>query len=390
MDAGLALAVRVILAIGLAWALTFILGRRALRLDLRGAGVVGGVCAGVALGPMALGRVAPGFHERIAVGGVVLRESIDAHESAWSLEREALLATGVSDVAVLEAERRAEFSKRLLEHRLERERALFQDVPMGVASSLGLVALMLGAMRVRGVSLDSVRLGLVVTLLSALVWAVLARKQLGVDIATAAATGGVLAAGSVWSRGRWRAGFGLACAGVAVALLAGEGTIGAAWRAGTALALGVVVGRVVRLGAVAERRWAWVAHGLLVPAVAALMVSSCDLSLAPPGALAFVLVAGVLGADIHFASAFVTLGWMGRGWRRARPMTAWHGAYAQGWGGTQIVLASLVLAFHLIEDQPEVAGALGLAAAAMAVTGELTRSATHKSLILMRRVRDPS
>ena len=71
-------------------------------------------------------------------------------------------------------------------------------------------------------------------------------------------------------------------------------------------------------------------------------------------------------------------------------MTAWHGAYAQGWGGTQIILANLVLAFGLLESQPEIAGVIGLAAAAMAMTGEITRPATHKSLILMRRAQlDP-
>ena len=65
-------------------------------------------------------------------------------------------------------------------------------------------------------------------------------------------------------------------------------------------------------------------------------------------------------------------------------MTAWHNAYAQGFGGTQIVLANLVLAFGLMESRPEIAGVLGFAAAAMAVTGEITRPATHKALAKMR------
>ncbi|MFI4894038.1 MAG: hypothetical protein ACIAQ0_11480, partial [Phycisphaerales bacterium JB058] len=76
METEAALAVRMVLAIGLAWVLTFTFGRRLLRLDLRGAGVVGGVCAGIALGPMVLGKVTPAFYEEVNVGGAQQQEMI--------------------------------------------------------------------------------------------------------------------------------------------------------------------------------------------------------------------------------------------------------------------------------------------------------------------------
>lgn len=388
MDAGTALALRVILAIGLGWALTFIVGRRLFRLDIRGAGVVGGVCAGIALGPMVLGRVAPGFYETTTTGGVTLRESIADQRALWALDLAALQKSGVSEEAIYDATRRAEYRLRSLEQRFERELHFFRDFPLAVGSSLGLVAVMLGAMRVRGVSIDGVRIGVIVTLLAALVWAVVARRLVGVELGLAAVFGAVLAGGSVWCRGRWRMGFGLAGVCIAFGLLVAGDATGAAWRVVAAVAMGLVVGRVLRWGTLGERRAAWVAHGLLVPSVAALMVSSCDLADAPSGALVLVLIAVALGTDFHFVAAFVAFGCLGRGWRRRRPMTAWFNAHAQGWAGTQIVVANLVMAFGLMEREPEIAGVLGLAAAGMALSAELTRPATYKSLVLMRRVKD--
>ena len=384
METEAALAVRMVLAIGLAWALTFTFRRLVLRLDLRGAGVVGGVCAGIALGPMVLGKVAPGFYEEVNVGGSQTRELLEETLLNFGADMQALEESGVSEIAIEEFDEVMQQMLSLSHAMLEQEIAWHQAVPLAIASSLGLVALMLGAMRERGLSANGIGIGVVTALFAALAWAVLARRLVDVDLKIATVMGGVLAAGSVWGRGSWRMGFGLAGVMVAVLALTAGDAFGAAWRAFVAVTLGLVVGRVVRIGSRGERRSAWIAHGLLVPAVAALMVSSCDLSQTPGSALWFVLIAGVLGADLHFLAAFLSLGWLGRGWRHRRPMTAWHNAYAQGWGGTQIVLANLVLAFGLMENRPEVAGVLGVAAAAMAVTGEITRPATHKALAMMR------
>ena len=384
METEAALAVRMVLAIGLAWALTFTFRRLVLRLDLRGAGVVGGVCAGIALGPMVLGKVAPGFYEEVNVGGSQTRELLEETLLNFGADMQALEESGVSEIAIEEFDEVMQQMLSLSHAMLEQEIAWHQAVPLAIASSLGLVALMLGAMRERGLSANGIGIGALTALFVALAWAVLARRLVGVDLRLAAVVGGALAAGSVWGRGSWRMGFGLAGVMVAVLALTAGDAFDAAWRAFVAVTLGLVVGRVVRIGSRGERRSAWIAHGLLVPAVAALMVSSCDLSQTPGSALWFVLIAGVLGADLHFLAAFLSLGWLGRGWRHRRPMTAWHNAYAQGWGGTQIVLANLVLAFGLMENRPEVAGVLGVAAAAMAVTGEITRPATHKALAMMR------
>lgn len=388
METEAALAVRMVLAIGLAWLLTFAFGRRLLRLDLRGAGIVGGVCAGIALGPMGLGKIAPGFYEEIAVGGTQTRELIQLHDRQWELDRKALEVTGVTDYATKIAFEAYHDWRYVLETRLQEELEFFRDLPLAIASSLGLVALMLGAMRVRGLSANGIVIGALTAAVAALAWAVLARKLVDVDLRLAAVMGGVLAAGSVWNKGSWRMGFGLA--GVMVALLAisANDAFGASWRALVAVVLGLVVGRVVNFGIKGERRSAWIAHGLLIPAVASLMVSSCDLSETPMLAIVFVAIAGVLGADLHFLAAYLSLGWLGRGWRHRKPMTAWHVAYAQGFGGTQIVLANLVLAFGLIQSKPEITGVLGISAAAMALMGEITRPATHKALVMMRRERE--
>lgn len=385
METEAALAVRMVLAIGLAWLLTFTFGRRLLRLDLRGAGVVGGVCAGFALGPMVLGNLAPGFFEEIAVGGIEPRALLQSHEQQWELDRQALEESDVSEEAVYEAGRHAMYRRSVLRQDLERELFWFRDLPLAIASSLGLVALMLGVIRVRGLSANGIGIGALSAAVAALAWAVLARKLVDVDLKLAAVMGGALAVGSVWNKGSWRMGFGLAGVMVAILAIVAGDAFEASWRAFVAVVLGLIVGRVVNFGIKGEKRSAWVAHGLLVPAVAALMVSSCDLSDAPLGALAFVALAGVLGADLHFVAAYLSLGWLGRGWRHRRPMTAWHSAYAQGFGGTQIVLANLVLAFGLIQSKPEIAGVLGIAAAAMALMGEITRLATHKALAMMRR-----
>jgi len=384
MDADAALAVRMVLAIGLAWLLTFAFGRRLLRLDLRGAGVVGGVCAGIALGPMGLGKIAPGFYEEIAVGGVGPRALLQAHEQQWELDRKALEESDVSEEAVYEADRHAMYRRSVLRQDLELELQWFRDVPLAIASSLGLVALMLGAMRVRGLAINGMCIGALTAAVAALAWAVLARKIVDVDLRLAAVMGGVLAAGSVWTRGSWRLGFGLAGVMVAILALVAGDAFEASWRAFVAVVLGLVVGRVVNFGIKGERRSAWIAHGLLIPAVASLMVSSCDLSETPMSAIAFVALAGILGADLHFLAAYLSLGWLGRGWRHTHTMTAWHNAYAQGFGGTQIVLANLVLAFGLMQSKPEIASVLGISAAAMALMGEITRPATHKALAMMR------
>ena len=209
METEAALAVRIILAIGLGWLLTFTFGRRLLRLDLRGAGVVGGVCAGIALGPMVLGKLAPDFYENTFIGGVEMRQSLESLRAESAENIRALRESGVTDVAVQEVEAAQQHSLATREQQLESLLAWHRDVPLAVASAIGLVVLMLGSMRVQGASLDGIRIGAMTALIAGLAWAVLARKVIGADLRTSAALGGVLAAGTVWTRGKWRTGFGL-------------------------------------------------------------------------------------------------------------------------------------------------------------------------------------
>jgi len=143
MTADAAIVIRLVLAIGMSWGLTFIVGRRLIKLDWRGAGVVGGICAGIALGPAVLGAAAPGWHERLNVGAVAETGALVEFQESRAGDEAALAASGVSKVAVQEAITKNDAHEAVLVEHVERELARFVMQPMAVASSLGLIFLML-------------------------------------------------------------------------------------------------------------------------------------------------------------------------------------------------------------------------------------------------------
>ena len=384
MDADAAIAVRLILAIGLSWVLTFTVGRRLIKLDWRGAGVVGGVCAGIALGPAVLGAMAPGWHERLNVGAVAEVQALENFRISRAEDESALAESGVSEVAVNEAIAQNDTHEAALAERIERELERFVIQPMAVASSLGLIFLMLGCWMGFAPGIAGLRIGLLSGLIVALVWAVASRKLFGLGLAESVACGGVLAGGTCWSRGRWRWSVGLGSILMALVLLAVGGATRAAWTAGVAILLGSMLSWTSPLGLRAKRRWAFIAHAVLVPGVIAIVVSTCSVELAS-AMFAFVMLAGVFSGDAHLFAGWLGISWLESGRRQRFPASAWLGVFEQGWAATSLVLVGLVFASGLIDPTTPAGGAVGLAVAAHAVSSEIKRPSTHRFMAVMRK-----
>ena len=368
----------------MSWGLTFIVGRRLIKLDWRGAGVVGGICAGIALGPAVLGAAAPGWHERLNVGAVAETGALVEFQESRAGDEAALAASGVSKVAVQEAITKNDAHEAVLVEHVERELARFVMQPMAVASSLGLIFLMLGCWMSFAPGLAGLRVGLIAGLISALVWAVLSRKLLGLGLAESAACGGVLAGGTCWSRGRWRWSVGVGSVVTALALVAVAGAPRAAWTAGVAILLGSMLSWTSPLGMRAKRRLAFVAHAFVVPGVIAVVVSACSVEL-DSALLAFVMLAGVFSGDAHLFAGWLGIGWLESGRRQRFPASAWLGVFEQGWAATSLVLMGLVYASGLLDPTTPAGGAVGLAVAAHAMSSEIKRPSTHRFMAVMRK-----
>lgn len=384
MSADVALVIRLILAIGLSWALTFTLGRRVLRFDWRGAGVVGGVCAGIALGPGVLGSVAPGIYRQLNVGAVEEEAALDAFVHDRIEDEAALETSGVSDIAIAEAVMMNDAKESALKAAVTLERMRFKYLPLALASALGLCALLLGCWVGFAPGVAGFRIGLLAGLLTALLWAVIARKLLGFELAESVAVGGVLAGGTCWSRGRWRWSVGAGSLVVALAMLAVGGAHKPAWAAATALGLGLMLSWTSPIGQHVKARLAFTAHALLVPVAAAITVSLCSIELTT-AQFAFVMIAGVFAGDVHLVAGWVGINWFSSGRRVNYPATSWLGVYEQGWASTVLVLTTLLFAddfFYLTSLQKST---VGLAAAAFALSAEMKRPSTHRLMAMMRR-----
>lgn len=386
MDADAALALRLILAIGTALLLTFTVGRALMRLDWRGAGVVGGVCAGIALGPLVFGNLSPTFYEHLNLGGVAERETLEAFIVQRAVDEAALAEVGVSEVALLEAEIQNDAREGRLRSELAIELAKFKAAPLGGAAVLGLIYLMLGSWLGFGLCLSGLRIGALAGLIAVLIWAVVSRKVMGIGLTESVLAGALITGGTCWSRGRWRHSTGLGSVLLVLAVGAVAGAAHAAWTACVAVALGAMLSRTSRLSMLARARWSFAAHAVLAPSAIALLVSLFNLT---PRAdlIAFVLVAGVFAGDAHLIAAWIAMGWQAMGRRRELPISSWTGVYSQGWTGTSLMIAGLVFASGALETQTPIGGAIGLAVAFHAVFAELTRPATSRLLASMRQDR---
>ncbi|RNC80605.1 MAG: hypothetical protein ED559_02005 [Phycisphaera sp.] len=386
MDADAALALRLILAIGTALLLTFTVGRVLMRLDWRGAGVVGGVCAGIALGPLVFGNLSPTFYEQLNKGGIAERNALEAFIDQRAEDEAALAEVGVSEEALVEAELQNDARESRLRSELAIERIRFKGVPLGGAAVLGLIYLMLGSWLGFGLSLSGLRIGTLAGLIAVLIWAVVSRKVMGVGLTESVLAGALIAGGTCWSRGRWRYSIGLGSVLLVLAVIAVAGATHAAWTACVAVGLGAMLSRTSRLSMRARARWSFAAHAVLAPSAIALLVSVFDLT--PRfDLIAFVLVAGVFAGDAHLIAAWIAMGWQATGRRRELPISSWTGVYSQGWTGTSLVLTGLVFASGALELHTPTGGAIVLAVALHAAFVEMTRPATARLLASMRQDR---
>ncbi|GAB5496677.1 MAG: hypothetical protein Phyf2KO_17570 [Phycisphaerales bacterium] len=386
MDADAALALRLILAIGTALLLTFTLGRLLLRLDWRGAGVVGGVCAGIALGPLVLGNLSPTSYEHLNMGGVTERQTLEAFLDERAEDEAALAAVGVSEIALEETVRQNELREQHLQDDLAMEQARFIDLPLAGAVVLGLIYLMLGSWLGFGVSISGVRIGALASLIAVLTWAVVSRRVMGVGLTESVLAGALIAGGTCWSRGRWRFSAGLGSTLVVLAVCAVAGATHAAWTACVAIALGSMLSRTSTLSMRAKSRWSFVAHAVLAPSAIALLVSLFDIT-PRTDLIAFVVIAGIFAGDAHIIAAWIAIGWQATGRRRKLPISSWFGVYAQGWAGTSLIIAGHVFASGAIEPRSSIGGVIGLALALHAVFVEVSQPTTLKLLSSMRQDR---
>lgn len=386
MDADAALAVRLILAIGTALLLTFTVGRVLMRLDWRGAGVVGGVCAGIALGPLVFGNLSPNLFEHLNEGGVAERKSLAAFIEQRGEDEAALAEVGVSEEAILEAELLNDARENQLRAELASERTRFMSMPLGGAAVLGLIYLMLGSWLGFWLCLSGLRIGALAGLIAVLIWAVVSRKVMGVGLAESVLAGALIAGGTCWSRGRWRYSTGLGTVLLVLAVSAVAGATHAAWTACVAIGLGAMLSRTSKLSMRAKARWSFTAHAVIAPTAIALLASLFDIT-PRTDLIAFVVVAGIFAGDAHLISAWIAMGWQATGRRRELPISSWTCVYSQGWTGTSLVIAGLVFASGALEPHTPTAGAIGLAVALHAAFVEISRPTTSRLLASMRQDR---
>ncbi len=384
MDPAVGVLIRLSAAIGVSVLLSLILGRWVLRLDRRGAGVLGGVCAGLALGPAVFGSLAPGVYADWMMGGVKPAMEAARLTARIEPERAALGASGVSSVAVAEHVGELEQRAEALKREAERDRAMRRQAAGAAAASCALLAGLAVSRPVRP-RWPAVGAGAVGGLLSCLGFAVAARAALGLSIAEACAAGAVMTGGVLaWngSSGARSFGFGalaIACAGLCV--FAGVWT-------GAMLACVIGLGLAIRSVdfGVASGRWARAfAEGVLVPTSAALVLPLAGTDVTLGGA---VLIAGacLLAGDLQLIGSWIGVNLFESGVARSRPLSAWLVRFGRGAPGWQMLL--LGLAVGGLGFDPSTAGgaAVVYAVAGAAVTSELTRPGAMRALHWHRRV----
>ncbi|MEM8757736.1 MAG: hypothetical protein AAGF47_08130 [Planctomycetota bacterium] len=358
-----------------------IMSRFAATVSASGAWQIGGICAGLALGPMGAGSVWPEGYERWMVGGVAADRAADGVESRIEPEADALRASGVSAVALDEhtATLRAEADR--LRREAAAERAQRSATREAAAVSAGLLALLLAARRAP-VAGSSVLAGLVSGLLGGLVVAVGIRLVLGSEIGVAAAGGGVWAAGAVRPRGRFAISFGAGALAAACGLLIAGGAwagamvaavVGLAWLIDWA---GGRNGEHAGLSTALNARAAAVLAGL----VPALLLPSASASPGWNGALLIVLAVVIAGDGLLIAATLGLKLCARRAWAD-RPLRAWVIATGRGVGPTMMTVLAAGCLTGRIDPAEQEGAAIVLAAAGTVLVSELSRSMTLAAVL---------
>jgi hypothetical protein len=379
-----ALSVSLASLLGLSVVLTLVC--RAVRLPggRPSAALLGGILAGIVLGPGILGKFAPDWYEQTFVGGVTQQRALDELRA----QRQGLLAAGVSTEAVREFDRDHRAERRFLENARRKAMAAFRE-PLDVAAvtMMGVAFFAAAWVSPRRRRLDWVDHGQLAAVAGAAAMAVLvaavpttlvAHHLLRLPLPQAAALGAAVAAGSAFARlpMRWSADigrhgsrgvgwFGGMALGLSIGLLTGVlPSDRVLWLAGPLGAL--AVGPVFGLASPANRHARSLARGLIlvlvIPTLAAIAASRVDPALLArgwrPGV--FLALAALVASDGHFIGAWLGLQTLAFGTLRTQAHRFWLEAHAAGFSLTQVCFAVLLLATGML-DPGTVQGSAGLA-----------------------------
>ena len=385
MDEAAAMGLRLIASIALAAMLACVFGRLALRFDRKGAGVIGGVCAGLALGPLGFGQVAPDAFASFMVGGVGLEQRAGQLESGIEGEVEAMRASGVSGIALEEhtAARQAEADQLRTEAEAQRNRRVI--LAAASAWAAGLLALLHWSLRPppRRTS-RSIPEGVLSGLLTVLIIALGIRLALNIALEAAILAGAVIAAGTIRPIGPRALGVGLGVAAVSVASIAGLGSVAVLWTA-VIVGIGWLIGATGLADGLQRSDWSHrIVDLVLVPAVPALLL---PLAIGPlPGSFALlVLAVVVLAGDAHLLASVLATKTLCLGARARKPASAWLVVFGRSVPAMSLVLLACVVLTGAIDPRTTEGASILLLVVAHAFGAELGRPSMTRSLAMLRR-----
>lgn len=345
-------------------------------LGRRGAGVIAGLCAGVALGPWGFGSVAPVAYERVMIGGVEADARARAVRERIAEEASGLVASGASPVAASEHAAGLERTALLLEREAVGDRALRSGLAGACAVSLVLLAALASAPG-GGVRPRESLVGAIGGVFAVVIWALAHRLVLGSGVCAACLFGAAMSGGAL-AGGRATRSIGI---GLLTVSALGVAAFGGSWEG------------VMLVGAIA---CAWCAHRLGVSPAAGGWTRGIAEVVLLPGAVALSLsqVSGVptldgwllvalgalLGGDALCVGVWFGSRLAGSGWVFRHPIGTWALLSGRGMAGWQLGVFSLALAGGGWGAGSADGAAGAYAIAASAAAGELSRGAVRRLL----------
>ncbi|MEM9165776.1 MAG: hypothetical protein AAGB48_01995 [Planctomycetota bacterium] len=382
-----ALAIMALAAIAVASILALCVGRLIFRLDARGAALIGGIGAGVALGPACFGLIAPESYQRLWLGGTGLDQQAAAVDAQTELDAAAIQSAGASPEAAEEHTAAGRSEAAHLRRLAEADRRTRRLGLIALATAAGLLALLgwSGAPPSRPHA-RWLGLGAVAAVLAALLGAVGARFVVSASITDAALFGALLAGGSLAARrGRSLAvGVGsLTASLIVLAFAAGPPVLVAVLIVGLAWVTGVIAGERSAF----KPRWPGVlADTVLAPACAALVLAS--VTAIPNGwGVVLIVLAVVLAGDTALLGWVLAVKWLGEGRRWWRPLTSFAIVWLRGGPAVTMILLALAAMAGGLDPATQQGAAFAYAAAASAAMTELSRPMTLRWIRTMRTMR---
>lgn len=380
------LGLRLLASAALAAVLSLVLGRRLLRLRPSGAAVLGGVCAGLALGPFVLGQLAPDQYQRWIVGGTEAEARAEAAAATMERELDALAGTGVSAVAVTERRVVLEREAEAWREQAAFERALHRVVPAGAGLAAGLLVCS-GRTRPPRIRASGARWleGMIAGALTLLPVAVAVRLATGADIATACTIGAVVSAGTMSAHAPRSRAVGVGMVIVSAAVLS---VTVSPWLIGVPVIIAArwLIGGGIDAPRVSTPRvlWRWIARWVLAPSVPALLLPSAA---ATPDTAGLVLIAAaaLLAGDAHLVGGVIAVRATDRGARARTPISAWLAVFARDTPTMSLAWLAAVMATDVWDPASPTGSALVLAVATHALACEASLPSAARMLRSMRR-----